>query len=508
MVPSPTGASQRISSFIQAAATRYQVVVLSTKTPEHSHIERYHGSRLLRVPVGSGDLASRIQTFDRAVRRQVDSEDYAVACFADPFGGYPLCELRKNTGYRLIYDAASFPSVELKDQSPLLAGDRRFMAKLRRQELFCLMNSDRVLTGSEVTRRYVEQLGVASANIQVVRTPVELAAFAPPEGNSPDRSPMKVLYLGSELPWQGVPLLIRALEKALPRAPMSLTLAGPAHPDWHGPVEDLIDEKGLGQVVKLLPAVPHAQLPELLHAHDVCVAPLTDCDRNRLQGGAVAKISEALAAGRALVAADLPLTRELCPADATVFFKPDDAGALADRLVELSHHGRLRSALGASGRAYAARQLDPAKVGQTLLRLYDDLIGTGPRAPNGAEPPAPTPTLKLARRPLRPNLPGAGSPTPALTPTGAAPPAHIFAPEAEATPSLVPPELPAEEAPALADDDVLSADDVAEPVEAADDLAGEDLYGAAPSARDPWLAQLLFGYCPPEAHLPRHPVKR
>ena len=67
--------------------------------PDHSHIEKYQGARLLRVPVGSGDLASRIQAFERAVRRQLQSEEYALAHFTDPFGGHALCELKGDYGH-------------------------------------------------------------------------------------------------------------------------------------------------------------------------------------------------------------------------------------------------------------------------------------------------------------------------------------------------------------------------------------------------------------------------
>jgi glycosyltransferase involved in cell wall biosynthesis len=541
VLPSPSGASRRLTSFIQAASERYQVVVLSTKTQDHSHIERYHGARLLRVPVGAGDLASRIQAFDRAVRRQVDSEDYALAHFSDPFGGYPLCELRGHAGYRLVYDAVSFPSMELGALHPHVAGDRRFLAKVRRQELYCLMNSDRVLTGSEVTRRFIEQLGVAAAHVQLARTPVDLAAYPQEPPILPDRTPMKVLYLGNELIWQGLPLLLHALEKALPRAPMTLSLLTPPHPEWHGQLQDLIEEKGLAQVVTLLPPVPHARLPPVLLDHDACVVPLLDCDRNRLQGGALAKVSEALAAGRPVIASDLPICRELCPIDGSVFFKAGDASSLADRLVELGNNARLRVALGASARAYAERHVDEKKVVQAVLKLEEELVGAGPRAPHETpEALAPTPTLRLMReelpktdpvirlpagivrsaarrKPLRPKLSAAGQtdpPSAVQTATGAPPatgtppvaPRGNKVPPAGATPPVEaraprpapPPALPREPPTPMAEEPILSSDDLVAPDES------PNVFEAA-FAVDPWFAQLLFGYCPPEgAHFARH----
>ena len=70
VLPSPSGSSRRLTEYLKALPDRFTVVVLSAKTPDHSHIEKYQGARLLRVPVGSGDLVSRIQAFERAVRRR------------------------------------------------------------------------------------------------------------------------------------------------------------------------------------------------------------------------------------------------------------------------------------------------------------------------------------------------------------------------------------------------------------------------------------------------------
>ena len=114
LIPGPSGLSRRITEYLRGMSEKFQVVVLSAKTPDVSHIERYNGARLLRVPVGSGDLASRIQAFDRAVRRQMESEEFAIVHCFDPFGGYALCELKTDYGYRFIYDASSFPSQELR----------------------------------------------------------------------------------------------------------------------------------------------------------------------------------------------------------------------------------------------------------------------------------------------------------------------------------------------------------------------------------------------------------
>ncbi len=391
VIPGPSGSSRRVTEYLKALPDRFSVVVLSVKTPDHSHIEKYEGARLLRVPVGSGDLASRIQTFERAVRRQLESEEYALAHFTDPFGGYALCELKGDYGYRLVYEAHGFPSQELRYTQPQLEGDRKFLSKIRRQELFCLMNADLVLTGSPTTRSFIHSLGVGQDSVRVVRAPVDLGPYVPEALGAPDGSPMRLMYLGSQAPWQGLSGLLRGLALAVKQVDVRLTLVGARHPDWQPHLEDLVAELGLKEHVEFQPPVSHDDVAKVLTLADVGVLPLDDVDRNRLQGGSLAKVSEYLAAGRPVLAADLPVARELVPPLAGVFYPPGEDQALADRIIELARDIPRRIALGKQARAYAQQGLDAGLIRGQLLDIYDDLLG---RRPVTLEAPSDEPLLQ------------------------------------------------------------------------------------------------------------------
>lgn len=376
VLPSPTGLSRRITEYLKGLSDRFQVVVLSTKTPDHSHIERYHGARLLRVPVGAGDLQSRIQAFDRAVRRQLESEEYVIAHFFDPFGGYALCDCRSQYGFRLVYDAQTFPSQELRYTNPAVESDRRFLSKVRRQELYCLMNADAVICGSEVTRDWVLSLGAPPMSLHVFPQPVDLTPYSSDAVGRPDGSPMKLLHLGSQLPYQGIATLLRAMQLALRQADLRLMIVGPRVPDGQAPFDDLVSELKLTGKVEFLPPVTHDELPKTLATADVGMLTLDESDRNRAQGGPLAKAAEYLAAGRPIVAADLPVTRELIPEDARMLFPPGDFKALADILVNLARDAELRVKLGQAARD-AAPKFDASTVRGKLLDLYGLLSTRG-----------------------------------------------------------------------------------------------------------------------------------
>lgn len=390
VIPGPSSNSRRVTEYVKGLSDRFQVVVLSVKTSEHSHIERYHGARLLRVPVGVGDLGSRLMAFDRAVRRQLESEEYVLVHFTDPHGGYALCERRPEFGFRLVYEALGFPSQELRYTHPQTEGDRRFLAKVRRQELFCLMNADRVLTGSEATKQFIQSIGVAGEQIRVIRPPVDLSKFPLDQLAPPDRTPMTVVYVGSQVGYQGLPSLLRALHLAIAKAPMKLKLIGPRHPDWQTHLDDLVSELGLGSAVEFQPPVGSDDLFKVLSTGDVGVVPLDNVERNRRQGGALAKLSDYLAAGRPVIAADLPATREVLPTSAGTFFPPGDVERLAERLVELALSPSRRVELGAAGRRVAEERFDAALIRGQLIDLYDELLGRVEEAPQ--EPPRETPT--------------------------------------------------------------------------------------------------------------------
>lgn len=398
VVPGPSAISRRLTEYIKGLSERFQVVVLSAKTPDHPHIERYHGARLLRVPVGSGDLPARSQTFDRAVRRQLESEDYGLVHFFDPFAGYALCERRSELGYRLVYDACTFPSVELPLENPALATNRRFVARVRRQELFCLMNADGVVVGSPLTADYVAGLGVDRGQVRVLRAPIDLEPFTPEVMGKPDATPMKVLHLGRATQGQGLELLLEALQLALQTVDVRLAVVSPPNPEAQGRLEARVAELKLTGKVEFQPPVAHDDIHKVLATADVGALTLDDVERNRMVGTPLARLGEYLAAGRPVIAADVPGARALLPTEGAVLYRPGDARSLADALVQLAADSSRRVKLGAAARA-AATEWDSARVRLELVKLYADVTGASVESSAADAPADPFEPTQLGKSP-------------------------------------------------------------------------------------------------------------
>jgi glycosyltransferase involved in cell wall biosynthesis len=120
---------------------------------------------------------------------------------------------------------------------------------------------------------------------------------------------------------------------------------------------------------RYLGAVPHAQMAALLRASDVVL----NCSLS--EGGMANAVLEALAVGRAVLAADIAGNRSIVENDVTGLLFHDDAELLAaaERLVD---DPALRRRLGAAGRARVLETLAPAREIDGYLELYRRLVPT------------------------------------------------------------------------------------------------------------------------------------
>ena len=373
VIPEPTGTSVRSAALLRSIGNRFETDALTAKTPDHGHIDRFHGARLLRVPVGSSDVRSRAQAFDRAMRRQLQSEEYDVVHFTDPFGGYALCELRPSYGYKLIYDVRGFPSMELRYTDPEVESDRKFLTKLRRQEIFCLMNADLVLAPCRVALNHIVSLGVPEDKILLLPPAVDLDAFSTSEPD--DDEACRLLYLGSHASWQGLPSLLFSLRQIAEKSRFQARIVGPSHGSWRQQLSSMVREFELRDMVKIEEAVPHEDVPELIAWAHVGLAPLMKVDRNTVQGSAPLKIAEYLVGGRPVITTDLPMCNDIIEHEVNGLLYPaTDEDALASCLARICADKKLRLEMGAEARTRGTARFDHRSYASRLLKIYQGLV--------------------------------------------------------------------------------------------------------------------------------------
>ena len=84
-------------------------------------------------------------------------------------------------------------------------------------------------------------------------------------------------------------------------------------------------------------------------------------------------VIEAMRAGLAIVATDLPGMRELVCPDQHALLVPNQSGALADALADLAASAPLRARLGLAARRRYERLFNPACMAEEVLTVYDQL---------------------------------------------------------------------------------------------------------------------------------------
>jgi glycosyltransferase involved in cell wall biosynthesis len=204
-----------------------------------------------------------------------------------------------------------------------------------------------------------------------------LFAAALPAGgydNGQDAGPSgsEVIFVGSFKPWHGLDLLLEAfalLARRCPSARLVLVGDGPARPD----LERRAARPDLAGRVTFTGVVPHPEVaPKVARA---AVAVVNPRRTPATVSQSPLKLFEYMAAGKAIVAPDLPnLARILTDGQDARLVPPDRPDALAAALEELLGDEPLRRRLGEAARNKALQQHSWGSTVQRLENLFHDLL--------------------------------------------------------------------------------------------------------------------------------------
>ena len=125
-------------------------------------------------------------------------------------------------------------------------------------------------------------------------------------------------------------------------------------------------------------SVSHDTIRQMINQAHLCLAPLSFNDRNVTQGCCPIKVLEYLACGKPLVAANLPVVRELvCDGQEALLFTPDDPADLARCILTLLNDPLLAERLAEAGCQRVRREFTWEIAQQRLLGVYERLLVDG-----------------------------------------------------------------------------------------------------------------------------------
>ncbi len=373
-LPGPSGSACWSEQVLRELAHYFQVDALSLKTEDLSHIERLHQARLLRVPVGSGAFLQKVKAFQRALGRQLDSEEYDCCHFTSVWEGMLLCSRKKTDGYSLIYEVNSLPSIEFKTRYPAEARSVETTYSLKQQEERCFDVSDMVIAGSEAIRKHIIKRGVPPKKILTINPAVDITTFDP-ASEKPGQAGT-ILYLGSLQPWQGVIHLLQTLTEFPRNMRVRLLILAPEDDPNMSEVKGKVQILGLSKSVEFLSPVEFEDLAEIVSQASVCVAPMSSHERNRRAPSVPHKVLVYMASRRPIVASMQPSLTGILEHNQTAFlYAPGHSDGLLEALKKLLLDRNLASQLGNQARIYLEENLSLERSLKKIRGVYRTLLG-------------------------------------------------------------------------------------------------------------------------------------
>ena len=360
--PAPDRHGVQLLNVLKALAPRYTVDVLTIRAGTMPFQERFMKTRMLRVPV-VGSLPEKVEMFRRAIRRQLEGEEYDVVHLRSAWGG--RAALAGTTG-RLVYEIARSPEGEPR------AADEALGEALAAEELMCLDRADLILAPTETARDVLTTRGLG-ARVEVVPPGVDIDRFDWEPAASYDRS-QRVLYAGRIGGGRGLRTLLRALQIVRHRRPVKLVLAGAVDDGFAPLLDEAIADAELGDDVERLGAIEHDDIPRVIAGATLCVAPAAP-DSERPLASFPTKLLEYMACRRAVVAPRRTAVQEVVTDEVDgLLFEPGDEMDLARQLGRLLDDASLRERLAEAGYDRVRARHPASAARRRLLEAYARLL--------------------------------------------------------------------------------------------------------------------------------------
>jgi glycosyltransferase involved in cell wall biosynthesis len=394
--PAPDRHGVQLLNVLKALAPRYQVDVLTLRNGALPFHERFMKTRMLRVPVGAGTLAEKVEAFRRAIRRQLEGEEYEVVHLRSAWGGRAV--LAGSSG-KLVYEIARSTEGEPR------AADAALSQALAAEEQLCLERADLVLVPTEAGRAHLQARGLGE-RVAVVPPGVDVDHFDWEPAVDDDGVP-RVLYAGQIAAGRGVRTLVRAVGMVRRRRPVKLVLAGSVEEAFAPQLEQALGRAGLGPGdVERLGPIEHDDMPRVMALATICVAPQAPDEAIRPLSGFPSKLLEYMACRRPVVAPRRSAVQEIVSeGESGLLFAPGDEQDLARAISRLVDDVALRDQLADVGYRRVRQRHPASATRRRLLEVYAPLLPADAWAP--PQPAAspidalpPHPDTTTARRPL------------------------------------------------------------------------------------------------------------
>ncbi len=352
--------------------------------PEREQADGWHFHRtarrrpaLQRLPLvrdlaQMDDLAARLDALVGQVRPHV------LHAHSPVLNALPTLRVGRRHGLPVVYEVRAFWEDAGVSHGSHAEGSARYRA-IRALETWALRRADAVTTICEGLRGDIVARGVPAAKVTVIPNAVDVDTLS--GAGQRDKALATRLglagkvvlgFFGSFYAYEGLHLLLRALPllTAAGAAVHVLLVGG-------GPEEQALKRQahdmGIDDRVTFVGRVPHAEIDRYYDLADLLVYPRVSIRLTELV--TPLKPLEAMAQERIVLASDVGGHRELIrDGDTGWLFRPDDAQALADKVVECLARGAEWPAMRRRGRQFVEKERNWRASVARYRQVYGRLV--------------------------------------------------------------------------------------------------------------------------------------
>ncbi|MDR2275799.1 MAG: glycosyltransferase [Sphingobacterium sp.] len=245
------------------------------------------------------------------------SKEQGIGQFRDIWSGLGMI---KQPHLKTVFEVNALTSIELPIRFPLLTPS--LIAEIKNIEGTCLEACDHIVTPSAVTKKYlIEEFSIANDKISVIPNGAESVQEMEKTADLP---PEYIVYFGALQPWQGLDVLLKSFRYLKDYENLKLVICSSVKEKASKAYHKLIENLGIQDKAIFRYELEKEELYAVIQHGRASIAPLKFGDRNVVQGCCPIKILESMACKIPIIAAELPVTKELLTEDEVYFFWPED----------------------------------------------------------------------------------------------------------------------------------------------------------------------------------------
>ncbi len=373
--PAPKGAAVHIGEFAPKLFNFVGsglLLVLGDENTPRWQIED-NNVQIRRYISSEENYLQKAMDFSEFIYQEISplKESLKIAHFRDPWSGLPIIEALGGSKAKLVYEVNALPSIEIP--SRVSSALSTTLDKIREMELKCLEKADSIICPSYVIKAFIESLGINSDKIRVIHNGARLSGI---EHKKPETAPDKyIIYIGAVQPWQGVEYILKAMTFLKDMPDLKLVFCASGTKPRIRFLQKLAEKMEVSERIIWNLRIGQSEVQDWLQGASISLAPLTECERNLLQGCCPIKIVESMAAGVPVIASNMPVTQELIEHNVTGWLiRPDRPSELARAIRVLIGHPETLSRIGTAAKEKVVSSFTWEQSLHKLQSVYQELF--------------------------------------------------------------------------------------------------------------------------------------